>query len=247
MSAFSAAASDEDGDIINSLKGQLGRANALCRIRLDRIRELEAMLYAFGAGGVGKMEQPQDHAEQYLGMVPPGWKLVPVKPTRDMLTAWIKAAVVSNTTAPALYRAMLAAAPQPPVVEQEPVLVVEKEPDYMSRGHFYEGSRPHINPMKVLKLPIGTKLYTHPQPRQPLTDEQIYIIKLAFEAGWGNVVSMPHIQALERFAAGVAAVEREFCAQVCDEASKPRENYAQTDEQRAAAVLAERIRAKGEA
>ena len=61
---------------------------------------------------------------------------------------------------------------QPPV-EREPVLVVEKEPDYMSRGHFYEGSRPHINPIEVLKLPIGTKLYTHPQPRQPLTEDQI--------------------------------------------------------------------------
>ena len=68
---------------------------------------------------------------------------------------------------------------QPPV-EREPVLVVETEPDYMSRGHFYEGSRPYINPIEVLKLPIGTKLYTRPQPgqpqpRQPLTDEQIEI------------------------------------------------------------------------
>ena len=44
----------------------------------------------------------------------------------------------------------------------EPVLTVEKEPDYWSGGHFYEGSKPHINPMKVWSLPIGTKLYTHP-------------------------------------------------------------------------------------
>ena len=58
MSAFSAAASDEDGDIISALREKLGRARALCRIRLDRIRELEAMLYAVGAGGVGKVEQP---------------------------------------------------------------------------------------------------------------------------------------------------------------------------------------------
>ena len=36
------------------------------------------------------------------------------------------------------------------------------------------------------------------------------IIKLAREAGWGNVVSMPHIQALERFAALVADAEREI-------------------------------------
>ena len=58
MSALSAAASDEDGDIISALREKLGRAHALCRIRLDRIRELEAMLYAVGAGGVGKMGQP---------------------------------------------------------------------------------------------------------------------------------------------------------------------------------------------
>ena len=46
--------------------------------------------------------------------------------------------------------------------EQEPVLVVVQEPDYMSRGHFHEGSKPFIDPTEVWKLPIGTKLYTHP-------------------------------------------------------------------------------------
>jgi hypothetical protein len=50
--------------------------------------------------------------------------------------------------------------------EQEPVLVVEQEPDYMSRGHFYEGSKPFIDPTEVWKLPIGTKLYTHPPRRK---------------------------------------------------------------------------------
>lgn len=49
----------------------------------------------------------------------------------------------------------------------EPVLTVEKEPDYWSRGHFHEGQRPHIDPTKVWKLPIGTKLYTHPAPGVP--------------------------------------------------------------------------------
>ncbi len=44
----------------------------------------------------------------------------------------------------------------------EPVLTVEKEPDYWSGGHFHKGSKPHINPMKVWSLPIGTKLYTRP-------------------------------------------------------------------------------------
>ena len=49
----------------------------------------------------------------------------------------------------------------------EPVLTVEKEPDYWSSGHFYEGNKPHINPTKVWHLPIGTKLYTHPAPSVP--------------------------------------------------------------------------------
>jgi hypothetical protein len=60
--------------------------------------------------------------------------------------------------------------------QAEPVLVVEKEPDYMSRGHFYEGSKPFIDPTEVWKLPIGTKLYAHPPRRewQGLTNEEIY-------------------------------------------------------------------------
>jgi hypothetical protein len=53
-----------------------------------------------------------------------------------------------------------------PQEEQKPVLVVEKEPDYMSRGHFYEGSKPFIDPTEVWKLPIGTKLYTAPPRRE---------------------------------------------------------------------------------
>ena len=46
--------------------------------------------------------------------------------------------------------------------EVEPALVVEVEPDYWHRGHYCEGSKPHINPLKVWELPVGTKLYTAP-------------------------------------------------------------------------------------
>lgn len=60
------------------------------------------------------LDQPKNHVPDAGNMVPSGWKLVPVEPTRDMLINWIKADVVSNRTAPDLYRAMLAAAPQPP-------------------------------------------------------------------------------------------------------------------------------------
>ena len=59
---------------------------------------------------------------------------------------------------------------------QEPVLVVEREPDYWSGGHFHQGTKPHIDPTKVWRLPIDTKLYTAPQPRQwvELTEAEIF-------------------------------------------------------------------------
>ena len=60
----------------------------------------------------------------------------------------------------------------PPPLQAVPVLVVEKEPDYMSRGHFYEGSKPFIDPTLVWKLPIGTKLYTRP-PRRETEQEPV--------------------------------------------------------------------------
>lgn len=72
----------------------------------------------------------------------------------------------------------------------EPVLTVEKEPDYWSGGHFCEGTRPHINPTKVWSLPIGTKLYTHPAPGVPddVVRVPLQVLKDASEA-IGNFVS----------------------------------------------------------
>ena len=103
MSAFSAAAQDEDGDIIKTLQA--------------RVADLEAQLYAVGAGGVGSTVARQDHPEQHLDMVPEGWKLVPVEPTTKMIDA-----ARSQSSFPAgVWRAMLNAAPQPPVVEQPQV------------------------------------------------------------------------------------------------------------------------------
>jgi len=46
--------------------------------------------------------------------------------------------------------------------EPEPVLVVETEPGYWSRGHYCEGTKSYIDPTKVWGLPVGTKLYTDP-------------------------------------------------------------------------------------
>ena len=69
---------------------------------------------------------------------------------------------------------------------QEPVLVVEKEPDYWSGGHFHEGSKPHIKPTKVWCLPIGTQLFTHPMPAQRLTELKLLMLTTAYEQGVGK-------------------------------------------------------------
>lgn len=71
-------------------------------------------------------------------------------------------------------RARLAALRAEMVTQDEPVLTVEKEPDYWSGGHFHEGTKPYVDPAKVRALSIGTVLYAAPQQtRQPLTEDQI--------------------------------------------------------------------------
>lgn len=53
----------------------------------------------------------------------------------------------------------VATTPPAPPADMVHVLTVEREPDYWSRGHFYEGTRSFIDPAKVRRLPIGTKLF----------------------------------------------------------------------------------------
>lgn len=102
-------------------------------------QQAEPVAWECKAGGLKRLTQHQYEAQSdaikrhytriqpaqqpALTAIPSGWKLIPVEPTREMLTTWIKADVVSNRTAPDLYRAMLAAAPeapaqQPPTEEQ---------------------------------------------------------------------------------------------------------------------------------
>ena len=74
------------------------------------------------------LEQPQNHIPDAGNMAPAGWKLVPVEPTREMLAAACRDGVELNgrpvwkhtVDVQAAWRwgQMLAAAPQPPVVEQ---------------------------------------------------------------------------------------------------------------------------------
>jgi len=77
--------------------------------------------------------------------------------------------------------------PQPKQEQGEAVLVVEKERDYVSNGHFYKGTKPKIDPTKVWKLPIGTKLYTTPQPKQgPVALETVYETIIHWDEGGGK-------------------------------------------------------------
>lgn len=64
----------------------------------------------------------------------------------------------------ALIRAALSAQP---AASAEPVAEVCIEPDYWSRGHFYEGRRKIVRPLRaLLDLPVGTKLYAAPVAAQ---------------------------------------------------------------------------------
>jgi hypothetical protein len=82
------------------------------------------------------------------------------------------------------------------------------------------------------------------------------IIRMAREAGLASIYSAcdePGVRCayedwdeeLERFAALVAAAEREACAKVCEDASKPREGEMHSDAQWAGLVLSAAIRAGG--
>jgi len=88
------------------------------------------------------------------------------------------------------------------VPEVEPALVVEVEPDYWSGGHYCEGSKPHISPLKVWKLPVGTKLYTAPLVTK-LSDERILEI-------WASNSGRPVTMGKARIIAQARAIEREL-------------------------------------
>ncbi len=86
-----------------------------------------------------------------------------------------------------------------------------------------------------------------PQPEKQSTTPREDIIRMAREAGWpsmaiDNLPGTEDMARLERFAALVAAKEREECAKVCDEYAKYSSNPMNFAENCAAA-----IRARGQA
>ena len=78
------------------------------------------------------------------------WRVVPVEPTDEMLDAAGSIAFAEEIKAD--YSAMIAAAPQPEPVESEPVAKVL----------FIDGLE--SNNLLDCDLPVGTLLYTTPQP-----------------------------------------------------------------------------------
>ena len=179
-------------------------ASALTRL-LAANAELQQQLEAIGAGGVGPLMKSagSNHVEQRLKMVPAGWKLVPVEPTIPMLhradgLTCIDFAALGEEGAfdldelKEIYRAMLAAAPQPPVVEQpqgeqEPVAwQYRMRPDWGSKKDCWGPWQDCTKEQAAMyqRVPLlhdwayeSRQLYTHPQPqREPLTEADLYDI-----------------------------------------------------------------------
>ena len=118
------------------------------------------------------LEQPQPDTG-IPASVPPGWKLVPVNPTEEMLDAYYVALLAGKAIRGRLdiYRAMLAAAPQPPVVEQEPVYAFRRRGQESFCTCDFERYKELSSKPDIFEVAV---LYAHQQPeRHPLTDEQI--------------------------------------------------------------------------
>lgn len=100
--------------------------------------------------------------------VPEGWKLVPVEPTDDMLYDIQEYSHILPPRGRRIWAHMLAAAPQPPALEQPQV---EQEPVAWANIN-KQGDITHTSNKKMAWA--KTPIYTHPQPaQQPLTEEQI--------------------------------------------------------------------------
>ena len=160
MSAFSAAASDEDGDTIHTLRAAIQQA-------IDWIAEKPDLRPTSAGRMVGVLQTMMANVmvgapQPDTGIpasVPPGWKLVPTRITSEMYDAWADDDGDQQTA----WRSMLAAAPQPPLVEKEPI----------GEAHLLNASSEAFTHCvwDSRVVPVGTKLYTHPQHRQPLTTE----------------------------------------------------------------------------
>lgn len=152
------------------------------------------------------LEQPQNHVPDAGNMVPAGWKLVPVEPTEEMLRAgcgsespaMFRESLRRETDGPKTvemvkkivqrhlesYRAMLAAAPQPPTTEQSSAVEQqqgEQEPvAEVIESHVRAGLDGRFTAVVAgrERLSVGAEIFVHPQlQREPLTRERIRAIQ----------------------------------------------------------------------
>lgn len=175
-----------------------------------RIQRLEEMLAAVGAGGVGplmpitvqhqrnpisdnELQRENGHlsttaAPPQTGGIPPDWKLVPVEPTDDMLYDIQEFSHILPPRGRRIWSHMLAAAPNPPVVEQEPVAYMhdvvasDGEPDQALS--FWKDNFP-LEGLGGFRSVGFRPLYTHPQNLQ-CKSSQVRLATL-----WGYVKEQP--------------------------------------------------------
>ena len=209
MSLLSAAASDEDGYTIRALRAKnehlraeneqlrqsllalhetlemtakagasYARDNEGLRDALilwsSRAEQAKDLLEAIGAGGVGKVEQPP-----VVEQVPIAYEFYNPA-TGHAIVDYSEHTHVGHLSADKGYVAKpLYTHPQPPVVEQKPVYAFRRRgQDSFCTCDFRRykelSSKPDLFEVALF--------YTHPQPRQPLTDEQIEAaLKVWFE------------------------------------------------------------------
>ena len=153
MSAFSAAAQDEDGDIISALRA--------------RVADLEAQLYAVGAGGVGKLEQLQSvtncHQSQPQGEPPGSTESAYQRGYLDGMAKGRRDAAMDAEEGqePVAYYVMNGAALFQLFRSKSQADALAYD---LQKRHDLSGSLAHFHVVPLYIRP-------HP-PRQPLTDEQ---------------------------------------------------------------------------
>jgi hypothetical protein len=115
----------------------------------------------FVAGARGDKQTPLYAAPQpAVVQVPPGFKLVPVEPTEEMLVAAEMDGTYYGRVAAIFYRAMIAKAPEAPQPAAEPVAKVG--------SHWSDGKGFDLHSFNGSPPPCGRPLYTH-----PAADEEI--------------------------------------------------------------------------
>lgn len=186
MSAFSAAASDEDDDIISTLRAEneqlrhalltandtlvkTARSGAIYAQEAECLRETvirwasraeqaEDLLEAIGAGGVGSPIAQHDITRSLRAAIQQACDWISEEPGKRPVSAGRMLAILNNA---------LAAAPQPPAGEQEPVAWMCTETRVL-----YDTDTRQVDKHHGFKPTVP--LYAHPQqPRQPLTDDVI--------------------------------------------------------------------------